>query len=203
MSGGRDLDKPLEAEGAVASPEERDPYAPPADDGTASPRPAHGLPARPLADPSGETPPPHGQPPPYGAPSGPLSGSTARPDWPPDRTPGPVDPGGRRALLFAIAGAVMSVVFFPIGIVLDVAAIVLAFRARRRAAKAGGTAPMSAPAVVIGGIGLAFASGLLAFTAIFFDEFRAYQSCMSGANTEVARQECNDEFRIDVENRLG
>ena len=61
----------------------------------------------------------------------------------------------------------------------------------------------SGPAVVVGGIGLAFASGLLAFTAIFFDEFRAYQSCMSGANTEVARQECNDEFRIDVENRLG
>ena len=96
----------------------------------------------------------------------------------------------------------MSVVFFPVGIVLDIAAIALGFRARRRAAKAGGTAPFSAPAVVIGGIGLAFASGLLAFTAIFFDEFRAYQSCISGANTEVARQECNDEFRIDVENRF-
>ena len=59
------------------------------------------------------------------------------------------------------------------------------------------------PAVFIGGIGLAFASGLLAFIAVFFDEFRAYQSCMGGANTEVARQECNDEFRIDIENRLG
>jgi hypothetical protein len=187
----------------VASPEERDPYGPPPEDGTGFPRPADGPPAQPPSDRPVETPPPYGQPPSYGAPSGQLLDSGTGQDWPPDRTPGSVDPGGRRALLFAVAGAVMSVVFFPVGIVLDVAAIVLAFRARRRAAKAGGTAPMSAPAVVIGGIGLAFASGLLAFTAIFFDEFRAYQLCMSGANTEVARQECNDEFRIDVENRLG
>jgi hypothetical protein len=183
----------------VASPEERDPYAPPPVAGTGSPRPPDEPPTGHPSDRPVGTPPPYGQPPAQGAPSS----SGAGPDWPPAGTTGPVDPGGRRALLFAVAGAVMSVVFFPIGIVLDVAAIVLAFRARRRAAKAGGTAPMSAPAVVIGGIGLAFASGLLAFTGIFFDEFRAYQSCMSGANTEVARQECNDEFRIDVENRLG
>lgn len=179
----------------MSSPEERDPYAPPPEHGESS-----GRAASPAPDPPADQP-RYGEAPPYVAPYG--QAFDPGPGQPPATASGPVDPGGRRALLFAVAGAVMSVVFFPIGIVLDVAAIVLAFRARRRAAKAGGTAPLSGPAVVIGGIGLAFASGLLAFTAIFFDEFRAYQSCMSGANTEVARQECNDEFRIDVENRLG
>jgi hypothetical protein len=175
----------------VSSPEERDPYAPPPEDATGSRPPPEAPVERP----------PYGTAPPYAEPYG--SPPTAGPGRTPGSVAGPVDPGGRRALLFAVAGAVMSVVFFPVGIVLDVAAIVLAFRARRRASRSGGTAPLSAPAVVIGGSGLAFASGLLTFTAIFFDEFRAYQSCMSGANTEVARQECNDEFRIDVENRLG
>ena len=175
----------------MSSPEEQDPYAPPRD----------GVPgARPSPDAPAEQP-RYGAAPHYVEPYGQSPG--AGPGGPPASAPGPIDPGGRRALLFAVFGAVMSVVFFPIGIVLDVAALMLAFRARRRAARSGGTAPLSAPAVVIGGVGLAFASGLLAFTAFFFDEFRAYQSCMSGANTEVARQECNDEFRIDVENRLG
>jgi hypothetical protein len=178
----------------VASPEERDPYAPPLEGATGS---------RPPSDPPAEPPPPYGQAPPYVEPYGQPSSPESGPGGTPAPGSGPIDPGGRRAFLFAVAGAVMSVVFFPIGMVLDIAAIVLAFRARRRAARSGGTAPLSAPAVVIGGIGLAFASGLLAFTAIFFDEFRGYQSCMSGANTEVARQECNDEFRMDVENRLG
>jgi hypothetical protein len=177
----------------VSSPEERDPYAPPHEDAAGSRPPPEAPVERP----------PYGQAPPYAEPYGSPPTAGPGPGRAPGSAAGPVDPGGRRALLFAVAGAVMSVVFFPVGIVLDVAAIVLAFRARRRASRSGGTAPLSAPAVVIGGIGLAFASGLLAFTAIFFDEFRAYQSCMSGANTEVARQECNDEFRIDVENRLG
>lgn len=187
--------QPLEAEVAVSSPEERDPYAAPPDDVPTAP-------SDPPADPP-PFPPGHGSAPPYLVPYGQPTGDEPRPGGPSTTASGPIDPGGRRALLLAFVGVVMSVVFFPIGIVLDIAAIVLAFRARKRAAKAGGTAPLSAPAVILGGIGLAFASGLLAFTAVFFNEFRAYQSCMSGANTEVARQECNDEFRIDIENRLG
>ena len=188
--------QPLEAEVAVSSPEERDPYAAPSDDAPTAPPPSDRPPHPP------DDPPTYGSAPPPLVPYGQPAGDEPRPGGPPSAA-GPIEPGGRRAFLLAVAGAVMSVVFFPIGIVLDIAAIVLAFRARKRAAKAGGTAPLSAPAVLIGGVGLAFASGLLAFIALFFDEFRAYQSCMGGANTEVARQECNDEFRIDIENRLG
>jgi hypothetical protein len=196
--------QPLEAEVAVTSPEERDPYAAPSEDAPTAPPPSDRPSDRPSERPDDppRLPPGYGSAPPPLVPYGQPAGDEPRPGGPPSAA-GPIEPGGRRAFLLAVAGAVMSVVFFPIGIVLDIAAIVLAFRARKRAAKAGGTAPLSAPAVFIGGIGLAFASGLLAFIALFFDEFRAYQSCMGGANTEVARQECNDEFRIDIENRLG
>ena len=105
--------------------------------------------------------------------------------------------GGRRALLFAVAGAVMSVVFFPVGIVLDVAAIVLAFRARRRASRSGGTAPLSAPPVVIGGIGSS--RPVCSRSRRSSSTSSAPTSRARAAPAPVARQECNDEFRITGE----
>jgi len=97
----------------------------------------------------------------------------------------------------------MSVVVFPVGLVLDIAAIVLGLRARKRAAAAGGHAPGATGAVVAGMVGAAFAAGVLTFLAVFWTEFRDYRECLSGANTEIARERCQSVFRGDVEDRLG
>jgi len=176
-----------------SAPEERDPYAPPAEDREPQSPPADAPPAQqPLPPP----PPPIAWDRPYGAPPEPagVRGPTSR---------GPEIPGGRAALFLGLAGLVMSVVVFPVGLVLDIAAIVLGLRARKRAAAAGGHAPGATGAVVAGMVGAVFAAGVLTFLAVFWTEFRDYRECLSGANTEIARERCTSTFRGDVEDRLG
>lgn len=171
-----------------SAPEERDPYAPPSEEPSPNRSPPPPLPSSPVEWDR-----------PYGAPLKP-----AGPAGPRRPTPrGPEIPGGRAALFLGLAGLVLSVVVFPVGLVLDISAIILGARARKRAAAAGGHAPGATGAVIAGTVGAAFAAGVLTFLAVFWTEFRDYQECLSGANTEIARERCHSVFRSDVEDRFG
>lgn len=149
--------------------------------------------------------------------------------WPDGRRgpPRPDDPrgGGRRAmapdrggpiaLLLGIAGVIMSVLFFPVGLALDVAAIVVGVRTLRgRGAHPGretsglnggkrSRAPGAVPGVVLGSVGALLAAIVITVLSFFWQEVQSYRECMSGANTIMAQEQCRTAFERSVERRLG
>lgn len=149
--------------------------------------------------------------------------------WPDGRrgAPRPDDPSssGRRrtgperrgliALFLGVAGVVLSVLFVPVGLVLDVAAIVVGLRAVRgsgpeRGWESGeptgggkGRAPGAVPGVVLGSVGVVLAAIVLTVLGFFWQEVRAYQECMSGANTITVKERCRAAFERSIERRLG
>jgi hypothetical protein len=116
------------------------------------------------------------------------------------------EPGGGRALLVAISGIVLSSVLLPwgvLGLALEIAAIVIAVRALRRAKAAGRVAPGAHAAIVAAGMALAFFVLALAFVGIFYDEWNTYRTCLDRAITGTARDACRTEFDHAVRDRLG
>jgi hypothetical protein len=116
------------------------------------------------------------------------------------------EPGGGRALLLAISGIVLSSVLLPwgvLGLALEIAAIVIAVRALRRAKAAGRVAPGAHAAIVAAGMALAFFVLALAFVGIFYDEWNTYRTCLDRAITGTARDACRTEFDHAVRDRLG
>ena len=113
------------------------------------------------------------------------------------------DPGGRRALVFALLGLLLAPFVWPAGLVLVVAGLVLGLRARRRGARAGVAAPGATAAIVIGAVGSAAFLMLVAVLLGFYSEVSAYQECMAGANTETARGECRSALEEALRRRFG
>jgi hypothetical protein len=179
----------------VSTPDAPDPYRPPPDSGPDPYRPpSHSPPDGAGADrpvPDAAPRPWPGSPAPQPERSGPLH--KAPPDHPAARA-------GRTALLVAIAGVGMTVVVYPVGLVLDLAAVILGVRARRRARTAGFRAPAATTAISLGACSLVFVIGMV---ALLGPQLARYQECMSGANTEIARQNCETAFIRDVEQRFG
>lgn len=146
--------------------------------------------------------PPAGQPPIWGQPSR---------SHPPGGVPPPVDPidvaravrFGRLAVFNAVVGLFFSFVFFPIGIIFDVVAIVLGIKARRAAVLAGRGEGAGVFAVVVGSIGVALATVLATVLAVFWTEMQTYWDCTSGANTNTAQSQCNEVLEEDILRRLG
>lgn len=158
----------------MTSPPGRDPYAPP-DRQTP-------LPAAPLA---GAVPAPR---PPAGPPAPPADERVLR--------------AGKRAAVTGAAGLVLSVLIFPVGLLLDVAAIVLGVRARRGAPR-GAPVPGAVAGVALGAVGAVLAATVLTITVVNWSSVRRYEQCSSGANTGLARQDCQDQLRRDLERRFG
>lgn len=143
---------------------------------------------------------------------------TPRPHGGGGHQPGPAgkpDRGGRIALLLAVPGIVLSVFFFPVGLVLDAGAVVIGVRALRRARRrrtqetgapqptrqAG--APGAIAGIVIGSTGLLVVAVVVTVFALFYQEVRSYQECMSGANTIRSQQKCLNQFENAIRERFG
>src|SRR5947209_13278060 len=132
----------------------------------------------------------------------PAPGWQAWQGQPPAKPPRPVDVGrtARHAFVYGMAGVVLSVLFFPFGLVFDVLAIVLgvrAVRAARRAQEApqpgatpgaGGEVEVRATGavagIVLGGLGVTLVAIVLTVAVIFWAPIRSYYDCMNGAKTE-------------------
>lgn len=178
---------------------------------TETPGPA-GTPGSPATPP--QQPPPNQQQPmppyPYPYPPGPYGG--AYPPPPPQPyagyAPPPTGPRnglGVAALVIAIVGLVSSFSVFG-GIVLGIVAVIIGFvargRVRRGEANNGG--------VALAGIILGFVAIIagLAFIAIWVGLFKEvgggdYIDCLQNAGQDQTRiQQCADQFRQSVENRL-
>lgn len=120
-----------------------------------------------------------------------------------EKNGGAADNGGRIALLLGLSGAVLSVLFFPLGLVLDIAAIAVGTRALRRARGRGTTARGAVPGVVFGSIGAVLVVVVVTLLALFWQEVRTYQECMSGANTIRSEEKCTAEFEHALRERFG
>jgi uncharacterized membrane protein len=151
----------------------------------------------------------------------PAAGWQAWQGQPPAKPRRPVDVRrtARHALIYGMAGVVLSVLFFPFGLAFDVLAIVLgvrAVRAARREAEApqfnaalrvGGERQVRATGavsgIVLGSLGIALVVIVLTFAAIFWKPIRSYYDCTSGANTETAKQSCRDDLQRSINQHLG
>ncbi len=115
------------------------------------------------------------------------------------------EPGGARALVLVFAGLAAASMLLPFGVVglaFEIAAIVVGVRALRRARAAGRRAPGALAAVVAGSAATLVLLGMLAFVALFYEEYRAYETCLGRALTEAAKGECRDTFEREIGPRL-
>ena len=123
---------------------------------------------------------------------------------------GPAGAGGdgearrtaRRALWLGAGALVLTPFFFPIGLVLGIAALVVGVKARRQAASERSAAPGAVAGMVLGAFGLALASLWLAVTAMLWPEVSAYQDCRNSANTRTDEKACRDRYFSDIEKKL-
>jgi len=116
------------------------------------------------------------------------------------------EPGGGRAVLLAVTGILLSSELLPwglLGLGLEIAAIVIGVRTRRRARVSGRVAPGALAAVITGSIAVAFFVLALTFVGIFYEEYDTYRDCLSRAITGTANDACRAAFERTVRERLG
>lgn len=128
----------------------------------------------------------------------------------PGRTSGPVGPElaaaarrtARGALLLAITGVALTILFFPIGGVLDVAAVVFGVRARRLARRARTSGAAGGFAIGLGIPAVLLSIVFAALTAMFWTEGRTYVGCASTAITTTTQDKCTAQLRTDLQRRV-
>lgn len=117
-----------------------------------------------------------------------------------------VEPGGGRALLLGAAGLVLALTLLPwgaLGLVFEVAAVVLGVRTLRRARASGRAAPGARAAVVLGGLASLLLLLLLGFLAAFYQEYQDFRACDDRAITISAQDQCRVDFEDALRARLG
>lgn len=87
-----------------------------------------------------------------------------------------------------------------LAVLVGVIAIWLSVTAMSRAQRSGTMRPRgSVTAMVIGAVGVVFSGLLLTGFAVFGKQVTTYSQCLSGANTLVAQQDCQDQFVRSIE----
>ncbi|MDL4776172.1 MULTISPECIES: DUF4190 domain-containing protein [Thermomonosporaceae] len=136
----------------------------------------------------------------------------------PDRTPDGAGPAGRpplggppsktdasglRALLLGGLALVFALFFFPAGLILGIAAVVVGIRARRQAKGRRATAPGAAGGIVLGSIGLVVVVFSITVTALLWPQMSAYQDCLGAANTVSDEKACKTTYVHELEKKFG
>ncbi|HEY8481002.1 MAG TPA: DUF4190 domain-containing protein [Spirillospora sp.] len=122
---------------------------------------------------------------------------------PPAGPPPTTQRTGWRALWLGGIALVTSFFFYPVGLVLGIAALVVGFRARREARRDHAVAPGAVPGIVLGAVGLMFSLMSVSLTVYLWSELSGYQKCLSTSNTSADEQSCKDEFYPRIEEKLG
>ncbi|GAA4236984.1 hypothetical protein GCM10022254_47890 [Actinomadura meridiana] len=110
---------------------------------------------------------------------------------------------GRRALWLGAIALLTAFFFYPLGLVLGVAALVVGVRAHRTARRAQGSEPGAVPGIVLGAVGLAFSLLFVSVTAYLWTELNGYQKCVAGSNTTADEKACKSEYYPRIEDKLG
>jgi hypothetical protein len=104
------------------------------------------------------------------------------------------------------AGLILAGTLFPwgaLGLVLEIAAVVLGIRTMRRAARNRRPAPGALAAVIAGSVASVVLVALLGFLTLVYDEYESYTTCFGRAITESAKSECRSTFQNEVRERFG
>lgn len=121
---------------------------------------------------------------------------------PPSGGPSRAQPGrrptGTRLAILAVACLLTAVLAPPVGVVLAIVTIVLAARSGDRAGSATRLLTVAAASA-----GLVVGIAATALGLLLADEVSEYSRCLSGANTRLARQACQDELTEALVSRLG
>ncbi|GAA2634574.1 hypothetical protein SMC26_15410 [Actinomadura fulvescens] len=120
----------------------------------------------------------------------------------PGQGPRPVERLGWRALWLGAGAMLTTLFFFPIGLVLGIAALVVGIKARRGARRRQAVAPGAIAGLVLGSIAVAFSAFSLALTVFLWPELSGYQSCVGKANTSTDEKACRDEYYPKIEKKL-
>lgn len=110
---------------------------------------------------------------------------------------------GWRALWLGGIALLTAFFFYPLGLVLGVAALVVGVRARRAARRSAQAAPGAVPGIVLGSVGLVFSVLSVSLTVFLWSELSGYQNCLSTSNTATDKQSCQDEYYPKIEDKLG
>ncbi|WP_067805324.1 DUF4190 domain-containing protein [Actinomadura formosensis] len=136
-------------------------------------------------------------------------GREVRPEDRPDGRPAGQPPAGPRTrqtglrALWLGGTALLTVFFFyPLSLVLGVAALVAGVKARREARQARDVAPGAVQGMVLGAVGLGLSLAAVTTTAVLWTEWSGYQKCVSTANTHLDKQSCRDEYYPKIEKKL-
>lgn len=138
-----------------------------------------------------------------GRPAQPEDRPEGRPEGEPPAGPPKTQRSGWRALWLGGIALLTAFFFYPLGLVLGVAALVVGVRARRAARRSNDSAPGAVPGIVLGSVGLVFSVLSVSLTAFLWSELSGYQDCLSTSNTAIDEQSCQDEYFPKIEDRLG
>jgi hypothetical protein len=106
---------------------------------------------------------------------------------------------GTASLVLGILGIILSILFAPVGIVLDILAIVFAALGIRRARRGEATnRGIAIGGLVTGIIGLIIGIIIVAFVATHRQAFTDLQHCAQHASTDTQRSHCVQQFRNDL-----
>jgi hypothetical protein len=113
-------------------------------------------------------------------------------------------PDGKRRRTGLVTGLVSlpaTVVFFPVGLVLGVLAIVTAIRALRR----GGPAIVgrAVAALLTGAFSTVLALLCVAFIIGLWPQYKSFTHCQNAAVTIQDKNVCQNQLRTDIEHRFG
>ncbi|MFG2087624.1 MULTISPECIES: hypothetical protein [unclassified Spirillospora] len=138
-----------------------------------------------------------------GPPAPPEDRPDGRPAGQPPAGPPKSRQTGWRALWLGGIALLTAFFFYPLGLVLGIAALVVGIRARRAARRGGDAAPGAVPGIVLGSVGLVFSVLSVSMTVFLWSELSGYQNCLSTANTGADKQSCRDEYYPKIEDKLG
>jgi hypothetical protein len=111
--------------------------------------------------------------------------------------------GGRRALTLAIMALVFSLILPAAGLALSAFATVIAARDLRALNRAQRKIGMVTSAIVISVIAFVLGAASTTVQLYFSSELSAYTECTKGAGTVEARQECSDQLKQAISDKLG
>lgn len=102
-------------------------------------------------------------------------------------------PAGLSAAMVALLGWLLSTMLLPwsiLGAALGAVAVVLGWRARRNSPRRA----LATTAIALGVLGAVLGTTVSVFATVYRSELASYQECIRGANTEAARQECQQQL---------
>ncbi|WP_026415526.1 DUF4190 domain-containing protein [Actinomadura oligospora] len=116
--------------------------------------------------------------------------------------PGPAEQTARRALWLGVGSLVITLFFWPFGLALGIAALVVGTKARRLATGRPGALPGLTGGMVTGAISVVLGVLMLGFAVYLWPEVSGLENCKSTANTQTDRQACEDKWLPEIARKL-